>query len=256
MKQLQQFSLFFLLCSLLFPACEKDKNEDDFYIEATINGQPWKGSGSSKFTAVNSSDNSRMQIALGNFPVGNYTFFTNPAGGHSFSQPGVVQLTNIRIGAYDSRLTVKWSSQFETNVARYEIQRARGNANTFFAVGTVPAQGTSTTQTDYQLPVIDAETFLNEQMEYYRIRIVRTDSTFIYSAVTAMSGLDANHPMISFLKNGKMYYCLDNNMNNLAITTRDNSLFGWRKGTFSFDYKDENGNIVQVRNGRFRLTYQ
>jgi hypothetical protein len=255
MKQLLPFSLLLLLFAFLFPACGKDKNEDGFYIEATINGRSWKGTGTSRLIAINSADNSQMQIATNTLPVGSYNFFTNIARGVSFSQPSVVQLTNIQVGAYDSRLTIKWLSQFETNVARYEIQRAQGNANTFFVMGSVPAQGTSTTQVDYQLPIIGTETFLNQQTEYYRIRIIKTDSSFIYSGVMAQGGLDGTHPMISYLKNGKMYYCLDNNMNNVTITARDNTPDGWRKGTFSFDYKDENGNVVQVRNGKFRLRY-
>lgn len=254
MKQLLRFTLIALSCSFIIPGCDKNNDDDGYYIEATINGQHWRGTTDNGFIATNASE--AMRVDVSGLTTGSYTFFTAPAiGGSQVVLPGVVHLAYMDATAIDSKLTLRWSSMFETNVKHYEIERAlRSDPNTFFTMGQVNAQGTSTTQVNYTFNTFGAEPTPSLNGYYFRIKVVKLDNSWIYSNVQLIGGIRySGLPMISFMKNGRVYYCLDNNQNQLTITSAHTNGDGPRKGTFSFRYKDENGNIINVTNGKFHL---
>lgn len=79
---------------------------------------------------------------------------------------------------------VEWTTASESNVARYEVELARGNdefnQNRFVKIGTVNSQGNSTTDQHYRF--IDEENN-KSGIRYYRLKTVDIDGRFKYSDV-------------------------------------------------------------------------
>jgi hypothetical protein len=86
-----------------------------------------------------------------------------------------------------SNVLLTWKTGTETDVARYEIELARGNAElqagNFVKIGEVNSLGNTTNERTYTF--VDAET---EKFgpRYYRLKIVNTDGSFNYSPVRSV----------------------------------------------------------------------
>ncbi len=244
-----------LVCVISYlSGCEKDE-EDGFYIEANINGQHWRGSSTGDFLAINGNDNSKMLILIAPIADGSYNFYTNNISAGTFILPNLIRMVGIQPGAYDSKLQVKWVTESETNIARFELQRST-NTSTFTTIGSVTGQGTSTTRKEYQ---ITDSVFTNllptaEELVYYRIKIIKTDNSFYYTSSFEADYLEGSAQII-YLKNGRLYYARDNGQNQITFTSINSTNIGEKKGSFSFSFKDETGNIVNVTDGKFHLSY-
>lgn len=250
---MKHFLLSFLLIASLssLSSCKKNKNEgrkaDELYIDAKINGQDWNSTSVNNNIAT-AGDGSRIQIYFGTNQTGTFSFFTHPVTGTQVSLPGI-EIMNMRLGAYDSRFTVKWSTVLETNISKFEIQRSP-NGTDWTTLGSVHAAGNSSQQVDYSFADEEASHFYSDAGRYYRIKVIKTDASYIYTTTFFTLGILPSPAIITYIKNNKAYYSLDNNQNQITITEVKPG--GNRKGTFSFTYKDAGGNNVLVT-GSFHL---
>ncbi|MBL7739159.1 MAG: S8 family serine peptidase [Chitinophagaceae bacterium] len=79
---------------------------------------------------------------------------------------------------------VEWKTASELNVARFEIELAKGNEefqrNRFVKVGEVSSNGTSSTEQQYSFTDMESG---KSGVRYYRLKIVDLDGRFTYSVV-------------------------------------------------------------------------
>jgi hypothetical protein len=99
-----------------------------------------------------------------------------------------VKLFNFAVQKTGSNnVTVNWTVGSENNVARFEIEVARGEAdlqnNNFQKIGEVVSRGNSTAQQQYSF--IDEEEF-KTGARYYRIKTVNQDGSFVYSIIRSV----------------------------------------------------------------------
>ena len=119
------------------------------------------------------------------FKVKDFSEFWLNNGGLANDQTLPVQL--IRFTARkknNTEVLTEWVTASEFNVNRYEIEVARGNAgyqrNQFVKIGEISSRGNSVQQQLYNFT--DDE---NNKMgvRFYRLKIINTDGSFLYSAV-------------------------------------------------------------------------
>ncbi len=83
---------------------------------------------------------------------------------------------------------LEWVTTEESNVNRFEVEVAKGNAeyqlNRFSRIGLLPSQGNSSAEQRYSLP----DTENNKSgVRYYRLKMIDNDSRFTYSPVRPVS---------------------------------------------------------------------
>lgn len=242
-----------LIITTLFIACNKDANHDSsFFIEAEINGVKWRSESTENYLATKS-DNSKMKIyvATTNPPTGYFAFFANTfLTTSSYTNPDFTMQLFV-IGAFDSQIRLKWETTAENNIERFEIERSVGNPYTFQTIGSIPGSGTSTTLKQYSFTDNNLNMASLNSLKY-RIKAVTAAGTIRYTDAKIPNITVGNAQIVYQASNNKLYFALDNNENRISITSYDPAT-SERRGTFSFNYKDESGNIVQVTNGKFHL---
>lgn len=107
-------------------------------------------------------------------------------GSDAAAAPGVTGLlfTGQRKKATD--VTLKWTTQTETSMSGYQVQRRLKNEINYSdrsIVNTLAQGGNSSSQLSYQN--VDANSYTDTS--YYRLKIVATDNTFSYSNVIAVA---------------------------------------------------------------------
>lgn len=127
------------------------------------------------------------------FKVKDLSEFWLNNGGFDRSSPLPVKLLDFtaqKSGADD--VLLKWKTGSETNVARYEIEFARGDAdlqaNHFVKIGEVASQGNSSASHSYSFTDNEPDKF---GPRYYRLKVVNLDGSFVYSPVRAVIFGDA-----------------------------------------------------------------
>ncbi|HWJ92725.1 MAG TPA: T9SS type A sorting domain-containing protein, partial [Flavisolibacter sp.] len=87
----------------------------------------------------------------------------------------------------NEEVVLKWSVATEANVAAYEIELARGNAELqaghYLKIGSVTSLGNSTTNRNYSFTDNEADKF---GPRYYRLKIVNLDGSFSYSPIRSV----------------------------------------------------------------------
>jgi hypothetical protein len=249
------FFILLLYCTCF--SCGKDSNNDSpYFIEAAINGVKWRGTSNGKEYIATSNDGSKMKISVST-PMGpqitDFNFFTN-AGRTGIMDNNPDFMMQWVIGAYDSKIKIKWETTFENNIDRFEIEQgiADGLMNiTWQKLGSVPGSGNSNTLKQYSFTAPDVSVDVLNSL-FYRIKVFTTSGTYRYTVVRS-AGLLYTPALISYYtKDHKLYFALDDNNNQMSLTSFS-APQQERQGTFSFNYKDETGNIIQVRNGKFHL---
>lgn len=119
------------------------------------------------------------------FKVKGFSEFWLNNGGFDRSTPLPVKLMDITVqkqGAND--VLVSWKVGSETNVLRYEIELARGDAamqgGQFQKIGEEASRGNATSVRNYTFSDTEADKF---GPRYYRLKIVNADGSFLYSPV-------------------------------------------------------------------------
>ncbi len=96
-----------------------------------------------------------------------------------------VSLAKFNATLQENTTLLTWQTTEEINASHFEIQRS-ADARTFETIGTVKSKGRGEGMQGYSyadlLPVIAGR----EDIQYYRLRIVDLDDTFVYSAIVSI----------------------------------------------------------------------
>jgi hypothetical protein len=118
------------------------------------------------------------------FKVKDFSEFWLNNGGFNNNTPLPVELISFTATRNGADVMVKWTTASETDVARFEIEVARGNDDylqgRFFKLGELASGGNSTTEQHYNFN--DAEPN-KSGTRFYRLRIVDIDGSVQYSQV-------------------------------------------------------------------------
>lgn len=87
-----------------------------------------------------------------------------------------VNITNLKAYQQASFVKINWTSLTEINVSKYEVQRA-SNVFDFTNIGSLPAKGNNTQQTDYTFNDLQPLQGNN----YYRLKAIDKDGKITYS---------------------------------------------------------------------------
>jgi Secretion system C-terminal sorting domain len=89
-----------------------------------------------------------------------------------------VELIDFKVTPFSIKVLVEWSTASEKESHHFDIERSE-NGKTFYKIGNLKAQNTSISRKDYA--------FMDEKphfgTHYYRLKMVNTDSTFMYSPI-------------------------------------------------------------------------
>jgi len=110
--------------------------------------------------------------------------FTNGFSGYAMGQPGLilpVTFTDFNGRKKGNVVDLDWSTAFEFNNNRFEIETAKGGGN-FYRIGTVGSQGNSTSNQFYAYSDYLPATGIN----YYRLRQVDIDGRSTYSRIISV----------------------------------------------------------------------
>jgi hypothetical protein len=122
------------------------------------------------------------------FKVKDFSEFWLNNGGIEKSSPLPVKLLDFTVQKQgNDDVLLKWSAGSESNVDRYEIELARGNAELqaghFVKIGGVASLGNTTSTRTYTFTDNEADKF---GTRYYRLKIVNIDGSFNYSPIRSV----------------------------------------------------------------------
>ena len=240
-----------ILCLFALSSCRKDNN-DDFFIEATINGVKWRAKSNGDFTATKS-DNSQMKIFIDPTAPASagFNFFTNDLITSFYTSSAEFELQDGYLAPFDSRLRLKFETTFEKNIDQFFIEQSLIVPEHYRIIDTLQGGGNSNTVRGYSSDLRDVPIIYLHTLKY-RFFVTLTGGASFYTSplpVTIMPG----KAQIAFTdRKGKLYFPLSNIQNQISIDTYDPAS-SERRGTFSFSYKDESGKIIEVRNGKYHL---
>lgn len=126
------------------------------------------------------------------FKVRDFSEFWLNSGGFDRSTPLPVKLMNFSAQKQANDVRLRWDVGSESNVARYEIELARGNADLqaglFFKIGEVASLGNTTAVRNYSFFDTEADKF---GVRYYRLKVINADGSFVYSPIRSVMFADA-----------------------------------------------------------------
>jgi len=121
------------------------------------------------------------------FKVKDFSEFWLNNGGFDRRTPLPVKLMNFTAQKQGNDVLLRWDVGSETNLLRYEIELARGNAdlqaNRFSKIGEVASLGNTTTVRNYSFLDAEADKF---GVRYYRLKVNNTDGSFFYSPIRSV----------------------------------------------------------------------
>lgn len=251
MKKILRFFYSIVIISLLF-SCSKESTstpENDF-IRATVNGNNYS---STSVVAVKNPSSGDLGFFYSQGPdsisIGLSLYPTDPAyaeGTYNFrpASPAEVHFISFNIASNNFRPELTWVTINETNVLRMIVQRSVDGTN-FSQVGIVNAVGNTTDNTTYSY--IDATASFSNPV-FYRIKLENADGSFIYSQVRSFNTIATR----AFYKDLQGSY---KGYNGTITITSHNRQTKVVSGIFSFDVKNYSDQLIQLRNGSFRISY-
>ncbi len=121
------------------------------------------------------------------FKVKEFSEFWLNNGGFSKSSALPVKLLEFTADKSDTDVDVRWKVGGETDVVKYEIELARGNAalqvSDFVKIGEVFSLGNTNNNRNYFFADTEADKF---GPRYYRMKIVNLDGSFTYSPIRSV----------------------------------------------------------------------
>jgi hypothetical protein len=147
--------------------------QHNFYAEANINNVPPPGTTAADYTNI-----------AAPFYSSDPSSFHNDGGGYPFYSWAAIPsaLLPVKFAAFralcaDNAAILSWSTGFEQNSNRFEIQKSTDGIN-WTVIGTVAAANNSAAQQNYQY--LDGK---GNGAAYYRIREVDNDGQYSYTSV-------------------------------------------------------------------------
>lgn len=121
------------------------------------------------------------------FKVKDFSEFWLNNGGLDKSSPLPVKMMDFSAQKNNNDVLLTWQVAEESNVSKYEIELARGNADLqaghFTKIGEVASLGNTTTVRNYSFTDNEADKF---GVRYYRLKIVNIDGSFSYSNIRSV----------------------------------------------------------------------
>ncbi len=90
-------------------------------------------------------------------------------------------LDNFSVKSDNCIAHLNWNTSTETNIEKFEIEKSETNYANWKTIGSVRAQGNSSTHSTYYF--IDDQTFISNKAVMYRLKMIDIDGSFIYSPV-------------------------------------------------------------------------
>lgn len=250
---MKKFKTAFLVSAIitLLIGCKKDNTglESDF-LNATINGVAYNSTNIISITDQSTGEllyfyslspdsasiGLRLNPTLPAYAEGIYTFRpSSPAGAFFIS---------LTLRGNNFRPEITWVTANESNVDYFSVESSL-DGRTFGQAAIVDAAGNTTGNTTYNY--LDAANWFRTLI-YYRIKLVNVDGSVVYSQIVVY-----RHPSVNaYYKNLLGKY---EGYNGTIIITNHNRQTKTVNGTFSFDVKDYNNVVKQIRNGSFRVSY-
>jgi len=97
------------------------------------------------------------------------------------SYPLPLLLNNFSVKADNCIAHLNWSTSSEANSEKFEIEKSETNNAKWKTIGSVKAQGNSSTHSTYYFK--DDNIFINNKVVLYRLKMIDIDGSFIYSPV-------------------------------------------------------------------------
>ena len=244
-----------IVISIFLSYCVKD-SDNSSSVEAEINGVKWRGNlvdDPLDGYMVAGDNNSKMKFWIKSDSIQTFNFFSNA----SLNKPQFLYkdttLIYSFIGAYDSRMKVRLETAFENDIDRFEIEQAnrQSSPTVFKLVGTIPATGTSTSLKQYSL-ALDNIALEDLGNLIHRIKVITKSGAYRYSPSTYYNFRHGKAQIALYTSDNKLYFALDNDQNQMSITSVGPNA-NEKTGTFSFNYLNEAGDTVRVKNGKFHL---
>lgn len=239
--------LALLLTVFLFAGCKE--NDHESFIRAEVDGNPKSTSAVSVERLPGSNDlvsfsgSFRDGTSIG-FRVSSQPSFAT--GTYSFrgSEMLPVTLLSFTLTVTDFKPVLKWSTAQETGLSSFTVERSPTGTN-FQPIGSVPATNTATVH-NYELPDNGINTL---STYYYRLRVTDSSGQFNYSSVLLYN---ASNMYVAYLEDGMVRMKGYNGRVDVTAHDRNKRIV---EGSFTFDVKNDAGEVRQVRNGSFRVNY-
>ena len=122
-----------------------------------------------------------------------------PAGTTTYTAPLPVELLDFNAYLHPQEVELLWQTASERNTKAFEVERSE-NGCTFSSIGTVRAQGNSSTKTDYSF--IDYSPI--PKTSYYRLRQVDFDDHEDYSKIVSVTTKEADAYKAYFSQNSSL----------------------------------------------------
>jgi hypothetical protein len=90
-------------------------------------------------------------------------------------------LNNFSVKSDNCIAHLNWSTSSETNSGKFEIEKSETNTAKWETIGSVRAQGNSSTNSTYYFK--DDNIFVNNKVVLYRLKMIDIDGSFTYSPV-------------------------------------------------------------------------
>ncbi len=90
-------------------------------------------------------------------------------------------LNNFSVKSDNCIAHLNWSTSSESNSGKFEIEKSETNTAKWETIGSVRAQGNSSTNTTYYFK--DDNIFVNNKVILYRLKMIDIDGSFTYSSV-------------------------------------------------------------------------
>jgi hypothetical protein len=254
MKHFSAKLLLVITISIFFSNCVRP--DDDVYsVEAEINGVKWRGNvvdDPLDGYMVAGDNNSKMKFWISSDAIQTFNFFSNAALKKARYLYKDTALVDWFVGAYDSRMKVKLETTFENDIDHFEIEQSnRLSAPTVFKlIGSIPATGTSTALKQYSL-TLDSISLGDLGNLLHRMKIITKSGAYHYTPVISFN-FRHGKAQIAWYTNNKLYFALDNDQNQMSIASVGPNA-NEKTGTFSFNYLNEAGDTIRVKNGKFHL---
>jgi hypothetical protein len=253
-------SLIIVIISTLL-ACGKDNDDNPYFIEAEMNGVKWHGNMTDKVDGAfvaSGANGSKMLLWL------NPPSLTDPNQPYSFHNTTSLTfpqcyikdtvLFHYCIGTFDSKYKVKLKSTFENDIDRFEVEQSAypdTESKGYKLIASIPATGSSTSTQEYSYTLNDLN-IKDLGKLIHRIKVITKSGISKYSPHTVFNVYPNNGQIAFCASNGNLRFTLDNDQNQIAITSRGPGT-NERAGTFSYRFVNEAGDTVRVTNGKFHV---
>jgi hypothetical protein len=182
---------------------------------------------------------------------GSFNFFTTDMLLSFYKSDAEFELVDGYLAPFDSKLRLKFETTFEKNIDQFFIEHSVIVPEFYRIIDTLQGGGNSNTNRSYSTDLRDVIIPYLGQVKY-RFFITLTGGGSFYSSPIIPAIVPGKAQIVFADKKGKVYFPISSDQNQISIDSY-NPASSERSGTFAFNYKDESGKIVEVRNGKYRL---